>query len=92
VRNPDLVRWADMAVLTEVLEHLADPHGVVDMVADHCRLIVASSPWGERPGSSIPEHIWGWDEDGYRALIGRRFEIMAFHKVGWSQIVLGMRK
>lgn len=91
VRYPDRIEWAELAVATEILEHLADPHAAIDLIGDHCQYIVASSPFRERPGHSIPEHIWAWDELGYKQLIGRKFKVITHRKAGWSQVILGRR-
>lgn len=83
------VRWADVCVVTEVLEHLRDPHGAVTRISENCQFIVASSPWGETPEGFDECHVWGWDLDGYRALIEPHFEILEHRKAGWSQVILG---
>lgn len=63
------IEWGDLAVITECLEHLPDPHAVVRMIGEHCSTIVASSPSREGPTSHDECHSWAWDMDGYRALI-----------------------
>src|SRR5678816_1829435 len=84
--RPDDIRWGDLAVATEVLEHLSDPHGTVEWIAQHSPNIVASSPWGERPNQgTCDSHIWAWDMEGYAAMIGKHFEILDHRKVEWSQ-------
>ncbi|MFG3051917.1 methyltransferase domain-containing protein [Kitasatospora sp. NPDC048239] len=83
----------DIAVMTEVLEHLADPHGTVRWVGAHCRFVVASSPWNETPESHDECHAWSWDHDGYRALIEQGgYEVLRHESVGQFQIILGERK
>lgn len=63
------IEWGDVAVCTEMLEHLIDPHAFVRTIADHCPVLVASSPYTERPGSAYEYHTWAWDPDGYKALM-----------------------
>lgn len=93
-------RWGELAVMTEVLEHLADPHGAVEWVARNSKFIVASSPFDENPekfgdkhghpeGDDMNEHIWGFDKDGFLELIGAHFNIEEWRRVDWTQIVLG---
>ena len=65
----DPILWGDLAVITECLEHLPDPHAAVRLIGEHCRAIVASSPVNEGPGNHDACHAWAWDMDGYRALI-----------------------
>lgn len=62
-------RWGDVAVATEMLEHLADPHGFVRRVAKRSPVLVVSSPWTETPESHYDFHCWAWDQDGYRQLL-----------------------
>lgn len=86
------VRWAEVAVMTEVLEHIADPHGVVAWVAKHCKYLVASSPHSETPERHAEEHAWGWDMLGYKALVSDHCEILQHECVDWCQILVGRSK
>lgn len=70
----DDVTWADLAVATEVIEHLIDPHTFVATLFGRCKVVVASSPRLETPGRHYEHHLWAWDERGYRAL---------FEAAGW---------
>lgn len=82
-----------IAVTTEVLEHLADPHGAVRWIGTHSRYLVASSPWNETPESHDECHAWGWDQNGYRALIEQGgFTVVRHETVGQFQVVLGERR
>lgn len=88
--EPDRVRFGDITALTEVLEHIADPHGALRQVAS--RFLVASSPWGEGPDAHDECHAWAWDPDGYRTLIGQGgFRVLRHELVGQFQLVLGWR-
>jgi hypothetical protein len=83
----------DIAVTTEVLEHLADPHGAVRWIGTRARYLVASSPWTETPESHDECHAWAWDQDGYRALIEQGgFETIRHETVGQFQVILGERR
>lgn len=84
------VVWGDLAVCTEMLEHLVDPHGfVADMPS---RVLVASSPLGETAGSHYEFHCWGWDMDGYRAMVEQGgFGVVEHVVVGGFQVVLAAR-
>lgn len=91
--RPSWVEVGDIAVTTEVLEHLADPHGAVRWIGEHARFLVASSPWNETPESHDECHAWGWDQDGYRALIEQGgFEVLRHETVGQFQVILGERR
>ncbi|WP_165975226.1 class I SAM-dependent methyltransferase [Actinomadura rubrisoli] len=85
----DAPRWGECAVATEVLEHLADPHGTVAWIAAHARYIVASSPAFETGDSASECHAWAWDVDGYADLISPSFTILSHEVVGWTQLLVG---
>jgi len=67
-----------MIVLTETLEHLADPDATLRLAREKAAIIVASSP-EMRPGQqdNNPEHLWQFDGDGY-------FEML--RDAGWNAI------
>lgn len=95
--DPDFTpRWGELTVVTEVLEHVAEPHRVVEWIAKNSTYIVASSPANELPGDHIcegeHEHIWSWDEEGFKNMITNHFTILNYRKVDWNQIVLGRSK
>lgn len=81
-------KWADLAVCTEMLEHLVDPHAFVRRVAQHCRVIVASSPFTETGDSHYEHHLWAFDPQGYRDLLEQAgFRILRHGQVDWFQVV-----
>lgn len=88
----DRVKLGDITVVTEVLEHIADPHGAVRWIGEHSRFIVASSPWNEVPGRHDECHAWGFDPPGYRALLRQGgFTPVRHESVGPFQVLLGRR-
>lgn len=88
----DKARVGEIAVVTEVLEHLADPHGVVRWIGEHAQFIVASSPWQERPARHDECHAWAWDLAGYQALIRQGgYSVEVHDRVGPFQLILGRR-
>lgn len=85
------MKVAPVVILTEVLEHMADPHGFLKLLhaRPEVRYVVASSPHSETPEQHEWNHAWCWDRDGY----GRMFEHAGFHRreyhrVEWSQLWL----
>lgn len=83
----DVPHWGECVMLTEVLEHLTDPHGTLEWISRHCRYVVASSPRFENAGDHAEEHAWAWDEMGYAALFAPHFEIIERQDVYWSQVL-----
>jgi SAM-dependent methyltransferase len=84
------VQWGDVAVATEVLEHLDDPHGAVHDISYKSKYLVASSPVNERPGDgACDSHIWAWDLEGYAALLAPHFTVIQQKVVDWNQLILG---
>ena len=78
-----------VVVLTEVLEHLADPHGFLAKLAqrDTVAHVIASSPWNETPVRHEWNHAWAWDTEGYLAMFAAAgFEVAAHSLVEWSQL------
>jgi hypothetical protein len=88
----DDVLFGEVTAVTEVLEHLTDPHAAVRWIGEHSKFIVASSPWNERPGASDECHAWCFDHTGYRALIELGgYRILQHANVGRFQVILGMQ-
>lgn len=86
----DRVELGDLTCVTEVLEHLADPHGAVRWIGEHSRFIVASSPWAETAVSHDECHAWAFDPNGYRELIEQGgFTVVHHQMVGRFQVILG---
>lgn len=89
----DDIEWADIAVCTEMLEHLVDPHGFVRRIAEHCPILVCSSPRNERPGSAYEFHTWAWDMDGYRNLVEQAGYVVKHHqRVHGFQVLLAVKR
>jgi SAM-dependent methyltransferase len=87
----DEIEYGDIAVMTEVLEHLLDPHKTVRELPS--KFLIASSPFNETDANHYEFHIWAWDSDGYDALItqGGYKIINKLFVNNWSQVVFAMR-
>ena len=78
-----------VVVLTEVLEHMADPHGFLAKLhaRPEVRYVVASSPYTETPDKHEWNHAWAWDVDGYRTMFAEAgFGARQFYLIEWSQL------
>lgn len=82
-------RWGEAAVMTEVIEHVADPRSIVEWVSENAHFVVASSPAFEHDGNHSDCHAWAWDMDGYAALFAPHFDIVSHEVVGWTQLLVG---
>jgi len=88
----DPVDWGEIAVATEMCEHLIDPYRFVKTVYENTRALVASSPWNETPASHYEFHTWAWDMDGYRALMEQAGWVVRHHeRVSMFQVLLAVR-
>lgn len=91
----ELVSFGDVVVMTEVLEHLQDPHAVVKYLAELGRsaavrpsYLVCSSPWTETYESHDECHAWAWDQPGYaQLLIDAGWKITERRTAGMFQIL-----
>lgn len=92
-KDSDTIQYGRVVVTTEVLEHLADPHGVVRNFANHCDYLVASSPHDETAASHDECHSWAWDMEGYKALVeSNGFRVLEHVRVDWKfQALLAVR-
>lgn len=87
----DPIEWGAITVATEVLEHLLDPHKFVRTVAEHSKVIVASSPAWETGDAHYEFHTWAWDYDGYRALLEHAgYKVVRHEDAGGFQVALGV--
>lgn len=84
-----------VVVMTEVLEHLQDPHQVVGSLMDAKRdereptYVVASSPRFETADSHGDCHQWAWDWQGYEDLFRNAgWSVKEHVAVDWSQIIV----
>jgi SAM-dependent methyltransferase len=89
--NSDDIEYGDVAILTETLEHMIDPHKVVRELPS--KFIIASSPYNETADNHYEFHLWAWDKEGYDNLItqGGYSIVNKLYVDGWSQVVLGVR-
>lgn len=85
----DTFEVGDLVIITEMLEHLADPHGFLASLP-RPKVILASSPGREtKDGRHDHTHVWAWDEDGYRTMFEKAgFEVIHQEMVGNFQVLV----
>jgi 2-polyprenyl-3-methyl-5-hydroxy-6-metoxy-1,4-benzoquinol methylase len=88
----DVIRKADIYVMSEVLEHLEEPRTMVRRVANRGAALVASSPYHEHEGSIDGCHNWAWDVEGYQQMLTEcGMKVVNTELVsGWSQVHLAV--
>lgn len=92
VAHPDAVHWAHTVVCTEMLEHLVDPHGFLEIIAGHAHNLIVSSPAFETVESHYDFHLWCWDIYGYADMIRTAgFEIAEHTLVAGFQVLRATR-
>jgi 2-polyprenyl-3-methyl-5-hydroxy-6-metoxy-1,4-benzoquinol methylase len=61
---------ADVGVLTEVLEHMDNPHEYLKkLINTPIKYLVLSSPINETENNHYEGHVWVWDSEGYFKMI-----------------------
>lgn len=85
----DPIDWADIAIATEMIEHLVGPHQFVDMVSQKSKYLIASSPCTETIDDHYGYHTWAWDTEGYaRMLESNGWKVIRHETHGMFQVVL----
>lgn len=65
----DEILWGNVAVCTEMLEHLLAPHAFAARIRRHCKWLVCSSPYTETFSEHYGHHAWAWDQHGYASML-----------------------
>lgn len=79
----------DVVSMTEVLEHLADPHGTLAWARQWGSWLVCSSPRTETGDDHAEEHAWAWDTAGYHDMITEAgWKIVRHEDASRFQVVL----
>lgn len=71
----DELEYGDIITVTEVIEHLLDPHTFLRSLPS--KYLIATSPSAETDEWHYEHHAWAWDIDGYSKLL---------HDAGWMEL------
>jgi 2-polyprenyl-3-methyl-5-hydroxy-6-metoxy-1,4-benzoquinol methylase len=85
--------YPDIAICTEVLEHLVDPDAFIKRLLDNgVKYILASSPDYETPSYHAPFHLWVFNGDSYKEMfIDAGWDVVLHHK-DYFQYIVAQRK
>jgi hypothetical protein len=64
-----LLRYGELAIASEVAEHIADPEGFLRGIGS--KLLIVSSPSAETGSWHNEIHAWAWDLNGFADLVCR---------------------
>lgn len=83
------IEYPDVAICTEILEHLVDPDEFVRRLLDNnVQCIVASSPDYETPNYHAPFHLWVFNGDSYKDMFEQAgWKVLLHHKDFFQYIV-----
>lgn len=87
------IQWGELAIATEIIEHLVNPHAFVKRIRSMADMVVASSPAVETDLRHYEHHLWAWDPVGYRRMFEQAgWRVEAHEQVGPFQVLLGRRQ
>ena len=83
------IEFPDIAIATEVLEHLVDPDAFIKRLLDNgVKYIIASSPDYETPTYHAPFHLWVFNGDSYKEMfIASGWDVTLHHKDYFQYII-----
>jgi 2-polyprenyl-3-methyl-5-hydroxy-6-metoxy-1,4-benzoquinol methylase len=87
------VEFPNIAIATEVLEHLVDPDAFIKRLLDNgVEYIVASSPDYESPSYHAPFHLWVFNGDSYKEMFEQQGWKVLEHKKAYFQYIIAKNK
>jgi 2-polyprenyl-3-methyl-5-hydroxy-6-metoxy-1,4-benzoquinol methylase len=83
------IEFPDIAIATEVLEHLVDPDAFIKRLLDNgVKYIIASSPDYETPTYHAPFHLWVFNGDSYKEMfVTSGWDVILHHKDYFQYII-----
>jgi trans-aconitate methyltransferase len=83
-----------ITIMSEVLEHLVDPHGMLRKLYDMglADWVIASSPSAETLEHHWDYHLWIWTEQSYRDMfLDAGWRVTKFYEYGGTQFIVAAR-
>jgi len=80
------VKWPDLLICTETLEHLVDPHGFLKKASKKSKYVVASTPGYETASFHAPFHLWVWTEESFKDVF-QGWEIVKYYRTNFQFVV-----
>lgn len=62
------IEEVDLFILSETLEHVEDPQGLLIKIREKTQALVLTTPTGE-DNDNNPEHYWGWDQEAVEEML-----------------------
>jgi 2-polyprenyl-3-methyl-5-hydroxy-6-metoxy-1,4-benzoquinol methylase len=91
VMNDD-IEFGELSIMTECLEHFADPHAMVKRVSKNSDFFVISGPNGETPEAHYEFHTWGWSWPAYEKLLtNEQYKIVRHEESTIFQVMAGVK-
>jgi len=85
------IDYPDLLILTEILEHLAEPRIFLQKIPKGT-FIMATVPFGETLNSHWQHHLWIWDGDSFFKMIEEcGFKILQRGSIYTIQIVVAIK-
>ena len=86
------IEYPDLAICTEVLEHLVDPDAfLIRLLNNNVQCVVASSPDYENPNYHAPFHLWVFNGDSYKEMFEKTGWKVILHHKDFFQYIIAMR-
>lgn len=80
------VKYPDLLICTETLEHLVDPHGFLKAASKKSNYIVASTPGYETESFHAPFHLWVWTDDSFKDIF-KDWKVLKYYKTNFQFVV-----
>ena len=88
----DEIEWGEVVVLSEVLEHLPDPRGMLGRCPSGVG-IIATVPANETTERHYEHHLWCWDLEGFVSMFRRcGFRVPYRFRVGPTIFLMGSKR